>query len=233
MAYYFFIDDIMLPVPPPKMSLKVHNKNKTVTLINEGEINIIKKPGLSEISFDVLLPNQYYPFSNYDATLRSAAMTEVFGTSFAFRKASFYLDLFERLKTFKNPFRLIITRMSPRFELLFSTNLLVTLESYSIEESAQDGFDVIVPLRFKQYRPYSTKELEVTEDENGQLKAVVKPVRMDTQSIPETYTVTKEQSIWEAVKRASGGSLSVKDIMNLNKLSDPTDVFDGMVLSLG
>ena len=42
MSYYFFVGDTMLPVPPAKMSIKVKGKNKTINLINEGEISIIK-----------------------------------------------------------------------------------------------------------------------------------------------------------------------------------------------
>ena len=51
MAYYFYLDDMMLPIPPAKMDIRIKNKNKTVSLINEGEINIIKAEGLKEISF--------------------------------------------------------------------------------------------------------------------------------------------------------------------------------------
>lgn len=66
MAYYFFINDKLLPVPPPKMNVRINNKNTTLNLINEGEVNVIKTPGLTEISFEAMLPNQWYPFSTYD-----------------------------------------------------------------------------------------------------------------------------------------------------------------------
>ena len=68
MSYYFFLGDTMLPVPPAKMTLTIKGKNKTIDLINEGEVNIIKTPGLSEISFDARFPNQKYPFANYDTS---------------------------------------------------------------------------------------------------------------------------------------------------------------------
>lgn len=41
--YYFYLDKILLPVTPSKMSIKIKNKNKTYVEINEGEINILKK----------------------------------------------------------------------------------------------------------------------------------------------------------------------------------------------
>ena len=64
MAYRFYLGGVLLPVTPGKLSVKIENKNKTVTLIDRGEINLLKSPGLSEISFDILLPSQAYPFAN-------------------------------------------------------------------------------------------------------------------------------------------------------------------------
>ncbi len=43
MAYDFYLDGVQLPIPPPKLEVKVTNKNKTVDLINTGEVNILKK----------------------------------------------------------------------------------------------------------------------------------------------------------------------------------------------
>ena len=42
--YYFYLDKLLLPVAPEKLELKIKNQNKTMKLINEGEINQIKTP---------------------------------------------------------------------------------------------------------------------------------------------------------------------------------------------
>ena len=70
--YQFYMDDMLLPVTPGAMTLKVANQNKTVTLINEGEINILKLPGLSKISFNALLPNKDYPFAQTESGSHNA-----------------------------------------------------------------------------------------------------------------------------------------------------------------
>ena len=45
MAYYFYLGkDILLPVAPRKLQMKVKNANKTYTMVNEGEINMLKVP---------------------------------------------------------------------------------------------------------------------------------------------------------------------------------------------
>ena len=41
-GYDFYLDKCLLPIAPPKLQIKINNANETVTLINEGEVNILK-----------------------------------------------------------------------------------------------------------------------------------------------------------------------------------------------
>ena len=61
-GYDFYFGTIRLPVTPAELTITTPSKNETVTLINDGEINIVKKQGLKEISFSFMLPHQKYPF---------------------------------------------------------------------------------------------------------------------------------------------------------------------------
>lgn len=231
MAYYFFIGDMMLPVPPAKMNVKVNNKNKTINLINEGEVNIIKAQGLTEISFDARLPNQNYPFADYDTSFSSSLTSQLTGNNFSFKKADYFLDNFKTSKLSNLPVRLIITRMR-NWQLLFDTNMLVTLEDYNIDEDADNGFDLVVPLRFKQYRPYGTKECEVTTDENGVQHISVKETRPAyDKTVPNAYKIRNEQSMWEVCKRMSGGSLDWREVMQKNSITNPLGQMQGKVIT--
>ena len=62
MAYYFYLDKL-LPIAPSKLQLEINNQNKTLTLINDGEINILKKAKLTDVDFDCLIPQVKYPFA--------------------------------------------------------------------------------------------------------------------------------------------------------------------------
>ena len=219
--YYFFVDDVMLPVPPPKMTVKVNNKNKTVDLINEGEINVIKSPGLTDVSFEVLLPNSFYPFAFYEKHMLSSFMSRIFGGTPEIEYAKEYVKRFERLKAQKTPFRLIVSRMSPSYEFLGDLNMLVTLEEYSINESADNAFDWQVPLSFKEYRPYETKELTEQKNEKGEKVLVVKSSRPNMKEMPKAYKTTQEMTIWEICKQATDGKLDWRAIMALNKIGQP------------
>ena len=53
MAYKLYLDGVLFPVAPSKVTVKINNQNETVTLINEGEANILKAAGLSDVEFQI------------------------------------------------------------------------------------------------------------------------------------------------------------------------------------
>lgn len=236
MAYYFFLDEMMLPVPPEKMTVQVQSRNKTIELINEGEINIIRDAGLTEIEFDIRLPGSYRPYADFNSSFGDTSMNFVMSrlvgqtqaNSLSYQSAENYLQKIRELKTSKEPFQFVVTR-----DTKFSTNLTVTLEEYSIEEDAEDGFDVTVPVRLKQYRDYATKEVSVSKDANGKETVTVKQNRKVTKPIAKQVQVAREKSMWEICQKATGGRADWRDVMKLNNLSNPNAVpAKGTVLNL-
>ena len=226
--YYFFMKDELLPVPPPKMNVKFKNKNKIIDLINEGEVNILKAQGLQEVSFDDLLPNQWYPFSNYGGT--GNIINSLLGVRSSIKLAKNFLSDFDSLKASQEPFRLIIVRMGQNFEYLGDTNLLVTLEDYGVDEDAGNGFDFRVPMRFKQYRPYGTKELVVETDANGNKTATLPKTVETTREIPRAYKTTANMSVLEACRMAAGGQLDWLAVAKNNGIVNANSVPAGTVL---
>ena len=81
MAYHVYLGDTEIPIPPEKIDLKISGNNKTLTLINDGEINILKNPGLTELSFEILLPQVQYPFSEWlsESTVLSGCFGKIHG----------------------------------------------------------------------------------------------------------------------------------------------------------
>ena len=131
MAYYFYLGNVLLPIPPKKLELKISNKNKTYDLINNTEINVLKNPGLTSIEFEVILPNTKYPFAMYNNN---------------FQNAKYYLGILEKLKVNKSAFQFIVVRKFPNGKNIFDTNMKVALEDYTITDTTDEGFD-------KQYKP--------------------------------------------------------------------------------
>lgn len=145
-GYDFYLDKCLLPIAPQKLQIKVNNANKTVTLIDEGQINILKTAELTDIEFECDLPNVQYPFAVYKE---------------GFKGANYFLDYFEQLKTQKKPFQFIVSRTLPNGKVLFSTNIKVSLEDYTLTEQAKNGFDITAKIKLKQYRDYGTKTVNI------------------------------------------------------------------------
>ncbi len=215
MSYYFFLDKIQLPIPPSKLDIRVKNRNKTITLINEGEVNILNDAGLSEINFKCLLPNSKYPFSQ---------------TFAGFQKVEYYLNNFENMKKQKKPFQFIVCRMQGFLNMLFNTNITVSLEEYNIEESATEGFDAIANVKLKQYRPYGTKLVNVTENADGTVTATEKNPRFTTKETPDFHKIAREQTLYEACKLQLGSADRYLEIATQNGITNPSEILKGRVI---
>lgn len=204
MAYYFYLGkDILLPVTPRKLQMKVKNANKTYTMINEGEINMLKSPALTDFEFDALLPNAKYPFAVYK--------------NGEFHRAFWYLKKLETMKSKKKKFQFIVSRKLPNGTVLFNTNITCSLEDYTVKEDAKDnGMDVVVTIKLKQYREYSTKICKVDKKNK---KVVKKKTRATTKNTTTTqvYVVKKGDCLWTIAKKFYGDGSKYMTIYNANK----------------
>ena len=117
--YEFYIDNIRYPLPPQKFQLKINNKNETVTLVNEGEVNRIKAQGLTDVqATELLLPAVEYPFANYGKA--------------GFQKPDVYLSQLEKLKTSGAVFKVVLIRNLAGKALGWNFSMECTLEDYTV-----------------------------------------------------------------------------------------------------
>lgn len=152
-GYDFYIDDLLLPLTPGKVNTKIMNKNKVVTLLNGEELNLLKKPGLTEFNFEFRIPSEDFPSVKQ------------------FISPQIVLNKLEDLKINKKKFQFIILRSQYQEGLNNSINKSVTLEDYEILEDAENGMDLIVSVFFKQYIPLKTKIVNVNADSGNNLVA--------------------------------------------------------------
>ena len=222
-GYDFYLKKCLLPIAPPKLSVKINNANETVTLINEGEINILKKAELTDIEFECRIPQEKYPFAVYKS---------------GFKGADYFLDYFESLKTSKKPFQFIVCRKRPTGKRLFDTNIKVSMEDYKITEDAKNGFDVLVKIKLKQWRDYGTKTVNISFNLEKP-KASVEPQREATTSpapaAAQTYTVVKGDCLWNIAKKFYGNGSKYTVIYNANRSvigGNPNLIYPGQVLTI-
>lgn len=228
-GYDFYLDKCLLPIAPGKLQINIKNENKTIKLINEGEVNLLKTAGLTEIEFECLIPQVHYPFAVYPS---------------GFQGASYYLGYFEKLKTGKKPFQFIAARRMPDGSSLFGTNIKVSMEDYKIIEDAGEGFDLTVKIKLKQYREYGTKSVSVkgavtSNSENTVYTVKVEQIRSQ-ESAPETnkvrmYTVRPNDTLFGIAKEMYGNGAKYLDIYNTNRdviKGGPYDIKAGQTLRL-
>lgn len=217
--YSFFIDGMELPIAPQKLTIKIKGNNKTLTLINEGDINFLRAPGLTEITFDAVLPMLgQYSFAN------------------GYRRPDSYLNKLESLMTDKEPFRFLVSRVSPSSRLLYDTNMKVSLENYTITEDATKGPDVTVSITLKQYISYSTKTVTVVKPKPEKKPVVQQKKKRETSSAPKvkTYTVKSGDCLWNIAKKYYGNGAQYTKIYNANKgkIKNPNLIYPGQVLTI-
>ena len=203
--YYVFLEFLPLPVAPEKIEITVPNLNKTITLVDMGEVNIVRGEGLKEISFDMLLPSFNYPFATY--SLGSFSISQSLG----------YL---EYLKQTGSIAHFIVTRCRKGIPSWW-TNIRVTVEDFKVIEDANNGTDVIVSINLKEHREYKTKLAKVKKDEKGTLTATFDNPRPITGNIaPFFYNL-------RSIKDKTGTTISVVDLPAGTTLYNESKKIDG------
>lgn len=221
MAYQMYLDGVLLPVAPSGLHLKIASQNKRMNLINGQEINMINLPGLTEISFDAVLPHTAYPFAEYED---------------GFLEPVYYLEKLESLKNRCEPFQFICIRQAPGGDEFFDTNMRVSLEDYSVLEDSGEGLDVKVSIKLCQYADFGTKTFDpppleaeaVTVTENGENR--------ETEHAPQpvTYQVKKGDCLWNIAKAKLGNGARYTEIYELNrdKIKNPSLIYPGQILTM-
>lgn len=230
-GYMFYIDGILFPVAPSSMTTKIGNKNKIVTLINDGDFNILKKAGLQEFSFEFMLPAVKYPFARY--------------LSGAFLPIKYYLTILDTLKNTKKPFRFIVVREGTIGTVGFDTCLTVSLEDFTIKESATEGRDIFVNVKLKEYKnddkfmkifnmsTATTGAIGVgAELTNKATAAFVKKRDSNSKEKTRTYKVKDGDTLLLIAKKELGDERKSEYLKKINQLGSIVDIKVGQVIRL-
>lgn len=222
-GYIFYLDGILVPITPSSITTKINNKNKVITLINDGDFNILKEEGLKEFTFDMCLPAYKYPFA------RGVLLP-----------INYYLNMLNFLKNSKKPFRFIVIREGAIGSSGYNTTLLVSLENYEIKEDAGNGRDVVVSVTLKEYKNVNStlfKYVNIGAQAIGAALSVATFISTKTRDSSSkksqrTYKVKEGDTLYIIAKKELGDANKCNFLKELNKLSSIYDIKPGQVIRL-
>lgn len=208
MSYACYLDGVEMPTPQ-KLTVKIKNQNKTLILLNQGEINFLRAPGLTQLTVPFTFP------------MLSGG-----------RPPDYYLDLLEGLKLRRKKARFILVRTDPAGGLLFDTNLRVSLEDYSVIEDAKEGLDLRVDVNLKQWRSYGVKRVTVEETPAAKTVTVEKQRDAGTAPAAKSHRVVYGDTLWGLAAKYYGSGAQYMKIFNANRgvMSDPNIIYVGWEL---
>lgn len=209
-GYYFYFKDgtdlLTFPITPGELNINLGSKNKVVTLINEGDVNILKSPSLIEVSFEARFPMRKYPYSREVSNFQ------------------WYFDKFRDLKENKKSFRFIVARLNNNGTETWGTNIQVALESLDFKESADQGDDVLISFRLKQFKEYGVQTIKLKESTpttTSTAKTETEAKRSEesspTQTTGKTHTVKSGDTLWAIAKKYYGDGSKYNKIYEANK----------------
>jgi hypothetical protein len=208
--YYFYLDNLQIPIPPKSLDISYSNKNETIDLLQTGEVTIPKPMGLTEYSFEILLPNSKYPFNQ--SILEKS------------KKAEYYANKIHGMKLAGNPVKFTVVRMKPNGEMLSMITERVTVEDLETKEDHDYGFDVYMSIKLRQWRDYGTKKLVIEENKDGSASAAVKTER-PTDKVPAKEAKSpngfNKSTLQRVVKQQFGNTNNLFKIAALNKIGVP------------
>ena len=207
-GYNFYFDDgsnvLTFPITPSELTIKVGSKNKVISLINEGDINILKSPSLVEVDFEARFPMRQYPYAR------------------TYKDFQTYWDTFKKLKEKKKSFRFIVSRGTPKGIRTWDTNLLVALEEVEIKESADEGDDVLISFALKQYKEYGNKTVKL-KDAVPTTTSTSETPRPTTDPPAGSYTIKSGDCLWNIAKKEYGDGSKWTKIYEANKSAIEAD----------
>lgn len=203
-GYNFYFKDgsdvLTFPITPSELSIKVGSKNKVITLIGEGDINILKSPSLIEVEFEARFPMRKYPYSREVSSFEE------------------YFNKFKELKEDKKSFRFIVARTTPNGSRTWDTNLLMALEDFELTEDADEGDDVLISFKLKQYKEYGVKTVKVENSKPTTTSTSTTPRSTDNKTkSPQSYTIKSGDTLWGIAKTFYGSGAKWTTIYNANK----------------
>ncbi len=186
-------------VLPEKITVKFSGKNETVTVLNLGEINVLRRMGLRELSWESFFPadlslpvidagRAYAPTEYVEAI-----MVSMRGSSPKRSNGSLHLQGTD-----------------------LGVNMPISVESFEYEERGGEVGDIYYKIKLKEWRDYSPVEIEIPRSDKPTGKAA-SPPREGSPARGGSHTVVAGDCLWAIAQAYYGDGSRYPEIYAANK----------------
>ena len=194
---------IRLPVIPSSFEVSIPHQNTTVNINELGEINLIGKTGLINMTIESFFPNQAYSFCLYKG----------------FAKPYEYIKQLLKWKDSGKPIRVMVTTTP--------INYAMAIEGLTYSEVDGAG-DVYFSLELKEYKFIKTTGQIITT-KNGTTLTTPSTTR-EVKSPSNSYVVKQGDTLWLIAKKITGDGANYKAIAQKNNITNPDKIYVGQKL---
>ena len=194
---------VPLTVSPEDFTVSVSHRNTVVNVIQKGDVNLMGKTGLREVSL-----SSFFPAKDYNFARMSGSPISQVNKLESFRKSG-------------DPSRVVIGRV---------LNMECTIESFNWGEQDATG-DIYFTIRLKEYKRIKTKKanIQVETDPPKQREEKKPEAPQETRQ----YTVVAGDCLWKIAKQYYGNGAEYPKIVNANPIfqkRSPNLIYAGDVL---
>lgn len=204
--------EINIPVLPAKLNVSSPGKNERVTVLELGEVLLLRKKGLRILSWESFFPVSKAPY-----------------TVGQIRDPVSIVQAIQKARDHKSPVRFLITGTD------LDCNLRMGIDSFEYEERSGELGDLYYTIKLYEWKDISPKRIVLPEkkEEPAKTKEPERPGKPEQTS--KTYTVKPGDCLWNIAKKFYGKGSDYTKIYNANKGkigSNPNLIYPGQVFTI-
>ncbi len=204
--------EINIPVLPAKLNISSPGKNERVTVLELGEVLLLRKKALRVLSWESFFPVASAPY-----------------TTGQVRDPVAIVQAIQRARDTKDPVRFLITGTD------LDCNLRMGIDSFEYEERSGELGDIYYTIKLYEWKNISPKKIVLPAKKEEPAKAQEPERAGKPENPPKTYTVKPGDCLWNIAKKFYGNGADYTKIYNANKGTigkNPNLIYAGQVFTI-